>query len=197
MILLKVRRRLAFLAIRMVQRLRATWYWCLSTNRVEGKPVLHQPLQVAGWGKIKFNRNVRIGVFPSPGFLETYAYIEARNPSATVQIGENSWINNGFRCICEHTSVSIGANCLIGANVEILDSDFHGLRIEERGMSKPEWASPVILEDRVFIGSNSRILKGVKIGAGAVVANSSLVIADVPAMAVVGGVPAKLLRMLD
>lgn len=197
MIVLKFRRRLAFLVIRIVQRLRTTWYWGLSTNRVKGKPVLHQPLQVAGRGLIEFDRNVNIGAFPSPGFLDSYAYIEARNPSATVRIGENTWINNGFRCIAEHTSIAIGANCLIGANVEILDSDFHGVRLDERGLSKPEWAAPVVLEDQVFIGSNVRILKGVRVGAGAVIANSALVVSDVPPMTISGGVPAKVLSAID
>ena len=196
MMLFKAKRRFASLTIRIVQRLRAAWYWCLSTNRFIGSPFLHQPLQVAGSGMIEFDRNVHIGVFPSPGFLDTYAYIEARNPSATVKIGENTWINNGFRCIAEHSSISIGANCLIGANVEILDSDFHGLRLDERSISKPEWASPVVVEDRVFIGSNVRIMKGVRIGKGAVIANSSLVTGDVPSMAVAGGMPARIIRTL-
>jgi maltose O-acetyltransferase len=91
----------------------------------------------------------------------------------------------------------IGANCHIGANVEILDSDFHGLRIEERSISKPEWAAPVVIEERVFVGSNVRILKGVRIGMGAVIANSSLVTSDIPPMGVAAGIPAKIIRMLD
>ncbi|WP_374248666.1 acyltransferase [Thermomonas sp.] len=197
MILSRVRRRLALLAIRGVQWLRVLWYRGLSTNGYRGNPVCHQPLQVAGAGSIEFARNVRIGVFPSPGFLGAYAYIEARRPSAVVRIGENTWINNGFCCIAEHSSISIGADCLIGANVEVLDSDFHGLRLDERSMSKPEWASPVVIEDRVFVGSNVRILKGVRIGMGAVIANSSLVTSDVPPMTVAGGVPAKILRALE
>lgn len=197
MILFKIRRRLVLLAIRVVQLLRVTWYRVLSTNRVHGAPVLHQPLQAVGSGDISFDRNAHIGVFPSPGFLSTYAYIEARKPSAVVRIGEGTWINNGFCCIAEHSSISIGANCLIGANVEVLDSDFHGLRLDERSMSKPEWAAPVVIEDRVFVGSNVRILKGVRIGMGAVIANSSLVTSDIPPMTVAGGIPAKVLRTLE
>lgn len=196
MMIMKVRRRLAQIAIRLVQRVRIMWYAVLSTNDVAGRPVLYQPLQAAGSGAIRFDANVRIGVFPSPGFLDSYVYIEARNPSAQVQFGAGTWINNGFRCIAEHTSITIGQNCLIGANVEILDSDFHGLALHERGMSKPEWAAPVILEDKVFVGSNVRILKGVRIGEGSVIANSSVVIADIPAMVVAAGVPAKVIRSI-
>ncbi|RYE53255.1 MAG: prephenate dehydrogenase/arogenate dehydrogenase family protein, partial [Rhizobiaceae bacterium] len=54
----------------------------------------------------------------------------------------------------------------LGANVEILDSDFHGLAVEDRGKSLPEWCRPVVIGDDVLIGSNVRIMKGVTIGNG-------------------------------
>ena len=80
---------------------------------------------------------------------------------------------------------------MIGSCVEILDSDFHGLSIEQRRMSKPEWARPVTISDAVFIGSNVKIMKGVSIGYGSVIANGSVVVSDVPAGVIAGGVPAK------
>lgn len=196
MLIARIRRRLALIALGIVQRVRITWYAALCTNSFVGHPVLYQPLQVAGLGSITFNANVRIGAFPSPEFLSTYAYIEARTPEAQVNLGSGTWINNGFRCIAEHSSITIGQNCLIGANVEILDSDFHGIGLHERGLSKPEWAAPVVLEDEVFIGSNVRVLKGVRIGRGSVIANSSVVIADIPPMVVAAGVPAKVIRSI-
>ena len=196
MLIARLRRRLAQVAMRIVQRVRIIWYAALSTNAAVGRPVLHQPLQISGRGTIRFQPNVRIGVFPSPGFLDCYAYIEARNPRAQISFGSGTWINNGFRCIAEHSSISIGENCLIGTSVEILDSDFHGIGLHERGISKPEWAAPVVLEDNVFVGSNVRILKGVRNGAGSVIANSSVVIADVPPRVVAAGVPAKVIRSI-
>lgn len=179
------------------QRSRILWYSVLSNNRITGSPVLSQPLQAVGRGTIRFEPGVHIGVFPSPGFLDGYAYIEARHEGARVSIGAGTWINNGFRCVAEHTSISIGANCLIGANVEIIDSDFHGLRPEDRGQSKVGWAAPVAIEDGVFLGSNVRIMKGVRVGAGSVIANSSVVISDIPAMVVAAGVPAKVIRTIS
>lgn len=192
----KIRQRLALIAIDGVQRVRVLWYALLSTNRVEGKPRRWQPLQVVGEGRILIGSNVHIGFFPSPGFLDSYAYIEARNPSATIEIGPNTYINNGFRCIADHSSITIGANCLIGSDVDIFDSDFHGLKLDERYLSKPDWNAPVVLEAHVFIGSHVRILKGVRIGTGAMIANSSVVTADIPPMVVAGGVPAKVLRAI-
>lgn len=195
--MVRLRQRMARGAMRIVQRARILWYSLLSTNGMQGFPVLAQPMHLAGSGCIHFDSNVRIGVFPSPGFLDGCAYIEARNPGATVAFGSGTCINNGFRCIAEHTSITIGTNCLIGTNVEILDSDFHGVRVGERGMSKPEWAAPVVVEDGVFVGSNVRILKGVRIGTGSVIANSSVVVSDIPPMVVAGGIPAKVLRKID
>lgn len=190
----RIRRRLAHFTIRLVQRARILWYALLSTNSAVGQPVLYQPMQTVGNGSIRFDSNVRIGVFPSPGFLDSYAYIEARKQTARVKMGAGTWINNGFRCIAEHSSITIGENCLIGANVEILDSDFHGLSLHQRHLSKSEWAAAVILEDNVFVGSNVRILKGVKIGAGSVIANSSVVVSDIPPMVIAAGIPAKVIR---
>ena len=54
--------------------------------------------------------------------------------------------------------------------------------------------APVIIEDYVFIGPRAIILPGVKIGTGAVVGAGAVVTKDVEAFAIVGGVPAKLIR---
>ena len=54
--------------------------------------------------------------------------------------------------------------------------------------------SPVVIEDYVWIGMNSIILKGVTIGKGAVVAAGSVVTKSVPPMTVVGGNPAEVIK---
>jgi acetyltransferase-like isoleucine patch superfamily enzyme len=64
-------------------------------------------------------------------------------------------------------------------------------------LSKPEWAAPVAIADDVFIGSNVRIMKGVSIGAGAVIANSSVVVSDIPANCVAAGNPARVVKVFD
>lgn len=190
-------RRVSALTRRWVQSPRIWLYRLLSSSQPSGRPTCYQPVQLIGEGLIEFERNVRIGVYPSPAFFSTYSYIEARNLTAKVAIGENTWINNNFCAIAEHTGITIGKNCLIGLNVEISDSDFHGLKVSDRRRSLAEWSRPVHIGSDVFIGSNVKILKGVNIGEGAVVANGSLVVSDVPAGSVVGGVPAKVIRMID
>lgn len=193
----KVRRRLQQVASRLIQGSRILVYRFLSSAVTQGKPTLFQPLQTAGLGVIEFSGQVKIGVFPSPFFFSTYAYLEARNSTARISIGDGTWINNGFSAIAEHTSITIGRRVLIGTYVELFDSDFHGIRIDDRKNSRAEWAKPVVIEDDVFIGSNVRVLKGVTIGHGSVIANSSVVLKDVPPNVIAGGNPARVLKAID
>ena len=181
---------------RIVQYFRTFWYRMLSNCETQGRPVCYQPVLTIGNGIINFSPDVKVGVNPSPLLYSTYAHIEARHPGSSISIGSGTWINNGFIAIAEYSSISIGRNCFIGAAVEILDSDFHGLQVKERAVSKPQWTSPVVIGDDVFIGSNVKIMKGVHIGNGAVIANSSIVVKDVPAESISGGNPAKIIRML-
>jgi maltose O-acetyltransferase len=193
----RLQRRLASLLARMLQTPRVALYSLLSNNKYEGLPRRFQPLQTVGLGTIEFGSEVTVGCFPSPLFFSTYAYVEARQTTATVSIGRGTWINNDFSAIAEHTCITIGQNCLIGTSVEILDSDFHGIKVEERMSSRPEWARPVTIGNNVFIGSNVKIMKGVVIGNGSVIANGSIVTKDVPPGVIIGGNPAKVLRVIE
>lgn len=192
----KLSRRLRYWLLRCAQLPRVLFYRCVSNNQVKGKPRRYQPLQCVGRGEVNIDDGVNVGVHASPLFLSTYAYLEARSPLASITIGTGTWLNNNFCAIAEHTSISIGKNCFIGANAEILDSDFHGMAVEDRRKSLAEWARPVVIQDDVFIASNVKILKGVTIGQGSIIANGSVVTKDVPAGAIAGGNPAKVIRSL-
>jgi acetyltransferase-like isoleucine patch superfamily enzyme len=90
--------------------------------------------------------------------------------------------------------ITIGDNVLIGHRCTIF-SDEHvyadpNMLIERQGRCE----APIIIEDDVYLGCNVVILKGVKIGRGAVVGAGSIVTRDVPAMAVVCGAPAKVIK---
>lgn len=166
----------------------------LSKNSYSGAPTLFQPLHCEGAGRINFGAGVKIGVSPSPYLHSTYAYLDARREGTLIEIGDGTWINNNFCAIADHTKIIIGKGCFIGANVTIFDSDFHGLRTDERTLSKPEWASPVVIGDNVFIGFDVKILKGVTIGDGAAIGNGSIVTRDVPPAMIAAGVPAKVIK---
>jgi acetyltransferase-like isoleucine patch superfamily enzyme len=106
-------------------------------------------------------------------------------------IGDRAFINYGVD-IAATGLVSIGADCLIGTHVSIIDNDFHGLA-ERLQMPSPK---PVIIGDNVWIGNRAIILPGVTIGDGAVVGAGSVVTRDVPPRTVVAGNPARVLREL-
>jgi acetyltransferase-like isoleucine patch superfamily enzyme len=178
------------------QTVRIFFYRRLWTATVNGNAILRQPAVLLGQGKISFDGRVIIGYFPSPFFFSTYAHIEARRSTAQIRIGSGTHINNNFSAIAEHSSITIGMNCRIGCNVEILDSDFHGIEPGERSASLAEWARPVVIANNVFIGSNVKVMKGVTIGEGAAIANSSLVSSDVAAYSLVGGNPARFIKAL-
>ncbi len=181
----------------MIQAIRIYWYSCLRDALVEGKPVLRQPALLKGFGKITFNGQVIIGFFPSPSFLSTYAHLEARKVGSRIAVGNGTFINNNFCAISEHSEIEIGENCRIGCNVEIYDSDFHGVESNMRNLSLKEWSRPVKIGNNVFIGSNVKILKGVLIGDGAVIALGSVVTSNVSSYSIVGGNPAVFIRNLE
>jgi len=109
----------------------------------------------------------------------------------SITIGDNTFINSGTS-IGSLASITIGNHVAIGNYVLIMDSDFHN-PIDH---TLPGAKAPIIIEDGVWIGARATILKGVTIGKHAVVAAGAVVTKDVPAGALVGGVPAKVIRYL-
>ena len=89
--------------------------------------------------------------------------------------------------------IFIDDGVLIGHNV-VLATLNHAMQPERRGDMLP---APIHIGKRVWIGSNATVLPGVTIGDGAVVAAGAVVTKDVPANAVVGGVPAKAIRHIN
>ncbi|MBX6388921.1 MAG: acyltransferase [Frankia sp.] len=113
--------------------------------------------------------------------------------SGLLQLGHGVNVN-GFAKILVRDRVSIGQHCTISWNTQILDNDFHPITID--GVQQP-MSAPVVIEDHVWIGTGAIVLKGVTIGEGAVVAAGAIVTRDVPAKAIVGGSPAKVVGHVD
>lgn len=100
----------------------------------------------------------------------------------------SGYANTGLRISC-FRDVTIGEEVAIAEDVLIRDSDSH-----EVAGSARESTAPVHIGDHVWIGARATILKGVTIGDGAIVAACSVVTRDVPARALVAGVPATVKR---
>jgi acetyltransferase-like isoleucine patch superfamily enzyme len=106
-----------------------------------------------------------------------------------LEIGNNVFINFGSSIVAA-SKVKIGNDCLIGAHVTVMDTDFH--RVEDKSWDTT--GSPIALGDRVWLGNRSIVLKGVSIGDDSVVAAGAVVTRDVPPRAVVAGNPARIVR---
>ncbi len=110
--------------------------------------------------------------------------------NAHLTIGNNCFVNAGtdIRCV---NSVTIGDGVLIGRKVSIMDSDSHTV-VTENGRNM--LSAPVTIGNHVWIGANAKILKGVAIGDGALVAAGAVVTKDVPPNTIVAGIPAIVIK---
>lgn len=109
-----------------------------------------------------------------------------------ITVGKNVFIN-----ACCHFQdqggITLGDNCLVGHNVVFATLN-HGFAPEERQSMLP---APIVVGRNVWIGSNSTILQGVTIGDNSIIAAGSVVTKDVPANAIVAGVPARFIRSIS
>jgi acetyltransferase-like isoleucine patch superfamily enzyme len=116
-------------------------------------------------------------------------------PGASIQIGEDTGLSGA--AICAARSVFIGARVLLGADVIITDTDFHPVdQVPRRhgATPAPGPGDSVVIEDDVFVGARSIILRGVRVGHGSVVGAGSVLTRDVAPQTVVAGSPARYIR---
>jgi acetyltransferase-like isoleucine patch superfamily enzyme len=106
------------------------------------------------------------------------------NKNAKLELG-SGYTNNSVEINC-FDSIKIGNNVAISKGVIIRDSDNHSINEHIDSIT-----APIVIGNRVWIGLQAIILKGVTIGDGAVVAAGAVVINDVQPNTIVAGVPAK------
>jgi acetyltransferase-like isoleucine patch superfamily enzyme len=119
------------------------------------------------------------------GFLISTGFTISINEGARLVLG-SGYVNMHAAIDC-YSTITIGDEVAISERVVIRDSDNHRIGDQER-------SAPIHIGDRVWIGLNAVILKGVTIGDGAVVAAGAVVTRDVPPGSLVGGVPAKVIK---
>lgn len=122
--------------------------------------------------------------------IERGAYFGAGDK---IRIGDNSGM--GINCVIPNGSV-IGANVLMGPNCYIHNRN-HCYERTDIPIGRQGYTEkiPIVIGNDVWIGRDVSIMKGRKIADGTVVAANTVVTKDFPAYSVIGGNPAKILKM--
>lgn len=120
---------------------------------------------------------------------------------ANLSVGDGTSIPKGSVIYCTEAPCTIGRKVIFGPRPTIITGDHRidiiGKHIIDVTVSEklPENDQPVTIEDGVWVGANVTILKGVTIGRGSVVAAGAVVTRSCPPYSVIGGVPAKVIKM--
>lgn len=141
------------------------------------------------------NLYISSGKHINPLSCKKEAHISLNN-NAILKIGNN--VSMSSPVIWAHKSIEIGNYVMFGANVIIMDSDAHSLNYLHRKNNSIDMQNKrdakIIIEDDVFIGMNSIIMKGVTIGARSVIGAGSVVTKSIPADCIACGNPATIIK---
>lgn len=107
-------------------------------------------------------------------------------------IGKDVFINSGCTFM-DRGGITIGDGTFIGPNVQLTTLN-HDHAPEKRHIT---YCQPIIIGKNVWIGIGATVLPGVTIGDGAIVAAGAVVTKDVPPMATVAGIPAKIIKQSE
>jgi acetyltransferase-like isoleucine patch superfamily enzyme len=136
---------------------------------------------------------------------------------ARVELGRWSWLGHGTKIRCHEGVVSIGAKtvmgqectisayqhvsigreCVIADRVMLIDFDHGVVEVERPIRLQGIYKRDTRVGNNVWIGYGACILRGVTVGDNAIIGTNAVVTRDVPANAVVGGVPARMIRMRE
>jgi acetyltransferase-like isoleucine patch superfamily enzyme len=136
---------------------------------------------------------------------------------ATLHMGRWSWIGHGSKIrvhegevsigaktvmgqectISAYQHVSIGRECIVADRVMLIDFDHGVVEVDRPIRLQGIYKRDVRVGNNVWMGYGACVLRGVTIGDNSIVGTSAVVTKEVPANAVVGGIPARVLRMRE
>ena len=166
-----------------------------------------------GWLKLRFR-----GRLQTDGVCFVCPRVQLElGRDATLRIGRWAWIGHGTKIrvhegvvsigaktvlgqectISAYQSVSIGRECILADRVMLIDFDHGVVEVERPIRLQGIYKRDVRVGHNVWIGYGACVLRGVSIGDNVIVGTNAVVTRDVPADAVVGGVPARVIRMRE
>jgi acetyltransferase-like isoleucine patch superfamily enzyme len=170
--------------------------------------VIMDSIYISGKGKITIGNDFKFlsGGNLNPICRNIKGSLYTMKPESKIVIGNSV----GFSSVClwSKDSISIGNNVNIGADCIIIDNDAHPhyyLHRRFNYMNKDNYTSfineipsaPIVIDDDVWIGARSQILKGVHIGARSIIGAGSIVTKSIPADAIACGNPCKVVRIIE
>jgi acetyltransferase-like isoleucine patch superfamily enzyme len=145
----------------------------------------HLELQINRRGEVRFGRFVWIG-----------DGTKIRCHEGEVEIGAKTVM--GQECtISAYQRVRIGEQCVIADRAMFIDFDHGVVEVERPIRQQGIYKRDVVIGSNVWIGYGACILRGVRVGDNSIVGTNSVVTRDVPANAVVAGIPARVIRMRE
>jgi acetyltransferase-like isoleucine patch superfamily enzyme len=138
-------------------------------------------------------------------------------PRGEVRFGRFVWIGDGTKIRCHEGVVEIGAKtvmgqectisaykrvrigeqCVIADRAMFIDFDHGVVEVERPIRLQGIYKRDVEVGNNVWIGYGACVLRGVSVGDNAVIGTNAVVTRDVPANAVVAGIPARIIRMRE
>ena len=142
-------------------------------------------IEIAARGRVEFGRFVWIG-----------DRTKIRCHEGLVEIGSKTVM--GQECtITAYQHIRIGEQCVIADKAMFIDFDHGVVEVERPIRQQGIYKRDVEVGSNVWIGYGACVLRGVRVGDNSVIGTNSVVTKDVPANAVVGGIPARVLRMRE
>lgn len=169
--------------------------------------LVNNQVYIRGVGELKIGNDFRFtsgdSINPICRNIKGEFYFDS--PSARITIGDR--VGMSSTCLRAKTAITIGNDVNIGGDCLIMDSDTHPVDYVKRRrdyspssetgeLDELNPSAPITIEDDVWVGARCMILKGVTIGARSVIAAGSVVVNDIPADCIAGGVPCKVIKSL-
>lgn len=174
-------------------------YFLLKISRVNYKRIqINGIIFIINSGKIHFGNDIKINSSKFKNIIggDTRTSLVVKK-GAILNLGNNVRISNTAIYCAER--IEIGDNVFIGGSTKIWDTDFHSLDYIQRNATPNDGykTKPIIIEDNVFIGGFSIILKGARIGKNSIIGAGSVVSKAIPSNEVWAGNPARFIRKIE